>query len=169
MVFLACFQMGFLLCDHGLDFEIGLCENSINQNQSVLCDISSLNNRRLCRPWHTDDAMYTAYRTIHHYCIYDTIGQITLYYAMLCTTLWRFLLIKQGLNRAKHVPPTTSSKENLASSQFPEGIGHYTTCCWFHAKMPCTRIGDLLPLYFTVFTTTVGQQGSTLNTPEHYK
>ena len=30
MVFLACFQMGFLLCDHGLDFEIGLCENSIN-------------------------------------------------------------------------------------------------------------------------------------------
>ena len=35
MVFLACFQMGFLLCDHGLDFEIGLCENSIKSIQSI--------------------------------------------------------------------------------------------------------------------------------------
>jgi len=26
--------MGFLLCDHGLDVEIGLCENSINQSIS---------------------------------------------------------------------------------------------------------------------------------------
>ena len=34
-VFLACFQIGFLLCDHGLDFEIGLCENSINQSINV--------------------------------------------------------------------------------------------------------------------------------------
>ena len=30
---------GFLLCDHGLDLEIGLCENSINRTKdySYLC------------------------------------------------------------------------------------------------------------------------------------
>ena len=49
MVFLACFQMGFLPCDHGLDFEIGLCENSINQSINHEISVRQYDNRKTIR------------------------------------------------------------------------------------------------------------------------
>ena len=67
MVFLACFQMGFLPCDHGLDFEIGLCENSINQSIMGPFDLSrnsffvKPHKRTIVRPGSKEGSAYVGF------------------------------------------------------------------------------------------------------------
>lgn len=133
---------------------------------ALICDISALYTRS-CWPWHTD-AVKIAYRTHHHQCIYEASGQTNLYDAMLCTTLWWFLH-KEGLTRVEHVPPTTFSKENLTFSQTLRRVrGIILRIAGSMQKCLAQGSGFLMSLYFSDFTT-VGQQGFTLKSPEHYK
>ena len=84
--------MGFLLCDHGLDFEIGLSENSINQ--------SNITYRDLCHYRATEGGMtFMLQYTYYHVMPYVIVCFQT--FSVLCPRNWWDLYTVTNLNLAK--------------------------------------------------------------------